>query len=221
MLSSFSLFKLITEWSCFGLDSSWSQSAFICPWCCVTLFMFSGNTSRFSYDAGPTQSSTKAYVISNILPASGYQGAAFLFLKRKEVNVELQIILVVSSCLTLFPSPWTVELNHKEGWVPKNWCFWTVVLEKTLESPLDSKEIKAVHPEGDQSRVFIGRTDAEVEGPIFWLSGIYTWRKELAHWKRPWCWEGLRARKEGGNRGWNGLMASLTQWTWVWANTGK
>ena len=60
------------------------------------------------------------------------------------------------------------ELYHKEGWVPKNWCFWTVVLEKTLKSPLDCKEIKPVHPKGDQSWVFIGRTDAEAEAPIFW-----------------------------------------------------
>ena len=58
------------------------------------------------------------------------------------------------------------ELDHKEGWMPKNWCFWTGVLEKTLESPLDCKEIQPVHPKGDQSWVFIGRTDAEVT--IFW-----------------------------------------------------
>ena len=60
------------------------------------------------------------------------------------------------------------ELGHKEGWVPKNWCFQTVVLEKTLESPLDRKEIQSVHPKGNQSWVFIGRTDAEAEAPILW-----------------------------------------------------
>ena len=60
------------------------------------------------------------------------------------------------------------ELDCEESWVPKNWCFWTVVLEKTLESPLDCKEIQPVHPEGDQSWVFIGRTDAEAETPILW-----------------------------------------------------
>ena len=60
------------------------------------------------------------------------------------------------------------ELNHKEGWVLNNWCFWTVVLEKTFESPLDSKEIKPVNPEGNQSWIFIGRTDAEAEAPILW-----------------------------------------------------
>ena len=60
------------------------------------------------------------------------------------------------------------QLNHKKGWVLKNWCFWTVVLEKTLESPLDSKEIQPVHPKGNQSWIFIGRTDAEAEVPILW-----------------------------------------------------
>ena len=60
------------------------------------------------------------------------------------------------------------ELDHKEGWAPKNWCFWTVVLEKTLESPLDCKEIQPVHPKGNQPWIFIGRTDAEAEAPIHW-----------------------------------------------------
>ena len=62
---------------------------------------------------------------------------------------------------------WTWELGYKESWAPKNWCFWTVVLEKTPESPLDSKEIQAVYPKGNQSWIFIGRTDAEAETPIF------------------------------------------------------
>ena len=60
------------------------------------------------------------------------------------------------------------ELDHKEGWMPKNWCFWTVVLEKTLESPLDWKVIKPVNPKGNQSWTFIGRTDAEAEAPMLW-----------------------------------------------------
>ena len=60
------------------------------------------------------------------------------------------------------------ELNHKEGWVPKNWCFWTVVMEKILESPLHSKEIKSVHPKGNQPWIFFGSTDTEAEAPILW-----------------------------------------------------
>jgi len=67
------------------------------------------------------------------------------------------------------------ELHHKEGWAPKNWCFQTVVLEKTLESPLDSKEIKAVNPKENQSWIFIGRTDAKAEAPILWPLDAKNW----------------------------------------------
>ena len=67
------------------------------------------------------------------------------------------------------------ELDYKESWAPKNWCFWTVVLEKTLKSPLDFKEIQPVHPKGDQSWVFIGRTDAEAETPIPWPPDAKSW----------------------------------------------
>ena len=63
---------------------------------------------------------------------------------------------------------WMSELDHKEGWAPKNWCFWTVVLDKTLESPLDSKKIKPVKPQGNQPWIFTGRTNAEAEAPILW-----------------------------------------------------
>ena len=70
---------------------------------------------------------------------------------------------------------WMWELDYKEGWAPKNWCFWTVVLEKSLESPLDCKEIQPVHPKGDQFWVFIGRTDAEAETPILWPPDVKNW----------------------------------------------
>ena len=80
------------------------------------------------------------------------------------------------------------ELYCEESWAPKNWCFWTVVLEKILESPLDCKEIHAVHPEGDQSWVFIGRTDAEAETPILWPPDAKSW----LIWKDP------DARKDWG-----------------------
>ena len=88
---------------------------------------------------------------------------------------------------------WMWELDHKEGWVPKNWCFGAVVLEKTLESPLDSKEIQPVNPKGNQSWIFIGRTDAEPDS-----NTLATWCKEPTHLKRPWCWERLKAGGEGG-----------------------
>ena len=90
-----------------------------------------------------------------------------------------------------FPSSrvWMWELDHKESWMPKNWCFWTVVLEKTLESPLDCKEIQPVHPKGNQSWIFIGRTDAEAETPILWPPDAKNWliEKDLdagTDWRR-------------------------------------
>ena len=76
---------------------------------------------------------------------------------------------------------WMWELDYKESWAPKNWCFWTVVLEETLESPLDCKEIQPVHPKGDQSWVFIGRTDVEAETLILWPPDVKGW----LIWKDP------------------------------------
>ena len=76
-------------------------------------------------------------------------------------------------CLLLWQTMW--ELDCDESWAPKNWCFWTVVLEKTLESPLDCKEIQPVHSEGDQSWVFIGRTDAKAETPVLWPPHAKSW----------------------------------------------
>ena len=87
-----------------------------------------------------------------------------------------------------------------------------LVLEKTLESPLESKEIKPANPKGNQSWIFIGRTDAD-------SNTLATPWEELTHLKRPWCWEGLGAGEEGDDRGWDGWMASLTWWTWVWVNS--
>jgi len=91
--------------------------------------------------------------------------------------LELESHLLVSSQGYGFSSGhvWMWELGCKESWALKNWCFWTVVLEKTLASPLDCKEIQPVHPKGDQSWVFIGRTDIEAETPILWLPHVKSW----------------------------------------------
>ena len=128
-------------------------------------------------------------------------------LKSRDITLPTKFHLVKasfsSSCV------WMWELDYKENWVPKNWCFWTVVLEKTFESLLDCKEIKPVNPKGNQPWIFTGRTDTEAKAPILW-----PW-EELTHFKRPWCWERLKAGGEGDDRGWDGWMASLTQWTWV------
>ena len=110
---------------------------------------------------------------------------------------------------------WMWELDHKEGWAPKNWCFWTVVLEKTLESPLDCKEIQPVHPKGNQSWIFIGRNDVEAETPILkghLMRKTDSFEKTLTLGKI----EGRRRRGRQRMRGW---MASPTQWTWVWVNS--
>ena len=109
---------------------------------------------------------------------------------------------------------WIWELDHKEGWAPKNWHFWTMVLEKILESPLAGKEIKPVNPKLNQSWIFM-------EGLMLKLQhfGHLLWRSDS--WKRPWCWQRLRAEREGDDRGWDGGMASPTQWTWVWESSGS
>ena len=108
---------------------------------------------------------------------------------------------------------WMWELDYKESWTLRNWCFWIVVLEKTLESPLDSKEIQPVHPKGNQSWIFIGRTDAEAEAPILSSPDAKNW----LIWKDPdagedWRWEEERMTED------DGWMISLTQWTWIWVN---
>ena len=109
-----------------------------------------------------------------------------------------------------------LELDCEESWAPKNWCFWTVVLEKTLESPLDCKEIQPVCYEGDQPWVFFGRNDAKAESLVLWPPHVKSWLIG-----KDWCWEGLGAGGKGENRGWDGWMASPTQWTWVWVNFGS
>ena len=101
---------------------------------------------------------------------------------------------------------WMWELNHKEG-SAQNWCFRTVVLKKTLESPVNCK-IKSVNPKGNQPWIFTGRTDAES-----WSSNtLAIWCTEPIYWKRPWCWERQKAG-EGGDKGWDGWMTVLTQCT--------
>ena len=117
-------------------------------------------------------------------------------LKTRDVTLPAKVHLVNAKFFSR-SHVWKWELDSKERWMLKNWCFWTVVLEKTLESPLDYKEIHPVHPEGNQFWIFIGRTDAEAEAPVLWPPRC----KELTHWKRPWCCERLKAGGEGDIRG--------------------
>ena len=101
---------------------------------------------------------------------------------------------------------WMWELDYKQSWALENWCFWTVVLEKTLKSTLDSKEIQPAHPKG---------IDPEYSLQDWcwnWHSNtLATWCEELTYLKRPWCWERLKVGGEGDDRGWDGRMVSLTQ----------
>ena len=108
------------------------------------------------------------------------------------------------------------ELDYKKSWAPKNLCFWTVVLEKTLESLLDCRR-------SNQSILKEISPGCSLEGLMLsWNSNVLaTSCEELTHWKRLWCWEGLGAGGEVDKRGWDGWMASLTQWTWVWMNSGS
>ena len=133
-------------------------------------------------------------------------------LKSRDVTLPTKVCIVKASFSSSHVQMW--EFDHKEDWAPKNWYFWIVVLEKTLESPLDSKEIKPVHPRG---------TTLNIHWKDWcWSSNtLATWCKELTHWKRPWCWEDCRQEEKGDDRGWDGWMASPTQWTWVWAKTRR
>ena len=108
---------------------------------------------------------------------------------------------------------WTWQLDYKESWVRKNWWFWIMVLEKTFESLLNCKEIQPVNPKGNQSWIFIGRTDVEAETPILWPPDGKNWPigKDPDAGK-DWRWEEKRR---------DGWMASPTQWTWFWENSGS
>ena len=108
---------------------------------------------------------------------------------------------------------WMWELDYKESWVPKNWCFWTVLLEKTLE---------CLGQQGDPTSPSWRRSVLGVHWKDWWRwnsNTLATWCQELMHLKRLWCWERLRTGGEGDNRGLNGWMASPTQWTCVWVDS--
>ena len=135
-------------------------------------------------------------------------------LKSRNVTLPTKVHLVKAMVFSI-SHVWMWELDYKESWALKNRCFWTGVWEKTLESPLGCKEC-------NQS------TLKEIS-PVHWRDWCWSWNfntlatscKELTHWKRPWCWEGLGAGGEGDDRRWDGWMASPTRCTWVWVNSGS
>ena len=136
-------------------------------------------------------------------------------LKSRDITLPAKVHLVKAM---VFPvvmcgcESWTIKKAERQ-----RVDAFQLVLEKTLESPLDCKEIQPVHPKRNQFWMFIGGTDVEGETLIL----LATWCKELTHLKRPWCWKRLKVGGEGDKRGWDGWMASLTQWTWVWVNSGS
>ena len=132
-------------------------------------------------------------------------------LKSRDITLPTKFHLV--KAIVFFSSHvWMWELDYKESWSPKNWCFWTVVLEKTLESPLVCKEIKPVSVLNVHWKDWCWN----------WKSNtLAIWCEELTHWEGLWCWERLKAGREEDDRRWDGWMASLTQWTWIWASSGS
>ena len=108
------------------------------------------------------------------------------------------------------------ELDCEESWMLKNWCFWTAVLEKTLEGPLDCKEIQPVHSKGYQSWVFFGRNDAKAESPVPWPPHVKSDSME-----KTLMLGGIEGRRRMDDKGWDGWMVSLTRWMWIWVNFGS
>ena len=164
----------------------------------------SGNSVRLYFLGGP-KSLYMVTVAMKWKDAFSLEEKLWLYLdsifKRRDITLPTKVCL------------W--ELDCKKSWVPKKWCFWTVVLEKTLESPLKCKDTPPVNP----------KTDPVLN--IHWVDWCWSWNsnslaiwcEELTHLTRPWCWERLKAGGEGDNRGWDGWMASVTQWMWVWVNS--
>ena len=157
-----------------GLITSWQIDGET-----VADFIFSG--SKITADGDCSHE-----IKRHLLPRRKVMTKLDSILKSRDITLPTKVYLVKAM---VFPVVvWMWELDYKESWVPKNWCFWTVVLGNTLESPLDCKEIQQVHPKGNQSWIFIGRTDTEAETPILWPPDAKSW----LIWKNP------DARKDWG-----------------------
>ena len=195
-----------------------------------TKIMASGPITSWQIDGETVETKRDFIFLGSKITSDGdctHENKRHLLLGRKAMtNLDSilksrDITLVTKVCLVkamVFPVVVYVCENQtiKKSWVPKNWCFWTVVLEKTLESSLDCKEIQPVHPKGDQSWLFIGRTDAEAETPILGqlMQRTDSLEKTLMLGKV----EGGRRR---GQQGMRWLDGSLTGWTWVWISSGS
>ena len=132
-------------------------------------------------------------------------------LRSRDITLPTKVHLV--KAMVFLVVMYGCEMDYKESWMPKNWCFWALVLGKLFESQLDCKEIQPAHPKGDQSWVFTGRTDVEI--PILWPPDEKNW----LFGKDPDTGKDWRQEEKVDDRGWDGWMASPTQWTWVWVNS--
>ena len=136
-------------------------------------------------------------------------------IKSRDIILPAQVHVVKAMVLPVVMCG--CELDHRKAWAPATWCFHTVVLEKTLGSLLDCKDIKPVNAKG-KSTLTVHWKDWCWK----WSSStLATWCEESALWRWPWCRQRLKAKGEEGNRGWDGWRASLPQWTRIWANCGK
>ena len=132
-----------------------------------------------------------------------------IIFKNRDITLPTKVPLVK---VMIFPGAvYGYELDYKESWAPKNWYFWTVVLEKTPESLLDCREIKPVHPKGNQSWIFIGRADVEAETPTLWPPDVKSW----LIWKDPDAGKDWEQGKKGMTED------EMVEWTWVWGNSGS
>ena len=128
-------------------------------------------------------------------------------LKSRDITLPANVHL---GCGFFSGHVWMWELDCEESWAPNNWCFWTVVMEKTLVSPLDCKETQPVHSEGDQSWVFIGRTDAEAETPVLWPPHVNSWLiGKYSDAGRDWGQE-QKGTTENETAGWHHWLDSIT-----------
>ena len=156
---------------------------------------------------------------SDSCPASGVTQSTRSPLRRKvEPQTLGQAVAMVRRKLSYSYHVWMWELDNKEGRALKNWCFWTVVLEKTLKNPLESKDIKPVNLKGNQPWILFERTDAEAQAqaPTLWPLDVNSWLTGKDPDARK-----VEGRRRRGYRGWGGWMASSIQWTWTWANSGR
>ena len=187
--------------------------------------MASGPITSWKIDGETMETVTNFVFLGSKITADGdgsHEIKRHLLLGRKAMtNLERvlksrDIILQTKVCIVrfvffFFPSShvWTGKLDHKEGWVPKNWCF-------------EENSSESLRQQGDQTNQSQRKSTLNIHWKGWCCSSntLATGCKELTHWKSPWCWERLKAGREGDGRGQDGWMASRTQWTWIWANLG-